>query len=447
MTSIRRRLLIALFTLWVSVWVAIALITLNRAGHEIGELLDAQLAQTARVLAALWRPTATATPGAPPLSPVGHPYEAKLSCQYWQGGRLRASFGAAPGDALGQGPGFSDHEVGGLRWRVFGLPGAAPDEMLFVAQSYSIRQELINYLTVQALWPVLWSLPLAAALIWLAVGDGLRPLTQLARSIARRSPAHLEPVDAAHVPLEVRPITDALNQLLGQLAGALAGERRFAADASHELRTPFAIIRTHAQIARRSQDAAERQQALDHLLLGVERASRLIGQLLTLARLQDGPSPTAGATALTQAVTRAVAERTADARLRGLVLTATTPEGDPVVIAARPVLIELLLRNLIDNGLKFTPAPGWVHVELGLHGQTPVLRVSDAGPGIPAPERARVFDRFYRSREQRVAGTGLGLAIVGQVCALLKASIALRDGPDGRGLCVEVTFPARSVPG
>ena len=282
MKSIRRRLLIILLGSWTTVWLAVAAVTLDRSGHEVGELLDAQLAQTARVLCRITNagnlPNLEGLPQV--LTPFDHPYESKISFQLWRDGELVSAFGGAPQEPLAETLGFSDQEIGETRWRVYGLNTGVPEEMLFVAQSYAIRQELIQFLTVHALQPILWSLPLIILLIWFAVSDGLRPLSSLARDIGKRSAERLTPVDETAVPVEVRPLTNALNRLLEQLDQALSMERRFASDASHELRTPLAVIRTHAQVAYRSKDAAERAEALQDLIAGVDRATHLCSQLL-----------------------------------------------------------------------------------------------------------------------------------------------------------------------
>ncbi len=444
MNSIRRRLMLSLFGLWTLVWAAVALVAFERSGHEVDELLDAQMAQTAHFLLNLGSDRAAAGALAVPqaLSTVGHPYEAKLSFQRWQGDHLMASLGAAPSAPLAQTMGFSDQMLGGTSWRVFGLPGTGPGEILFVAQDYSIRKELVDYLTIHALQPILWSLPLSMLLIWLAVSDGLGPLYRLARSIGRRSADRLGPIDGEDVPLEIRPLTEALNGLMERLDEALATERRFAADASHELRTPFAIIRTHAQIAQRSGDPAERRQALDNLILGVDRATRLIAQLLILARLQGESRQAApGVSSLAEAVSQAVAHQQVAAGGRSISLTALVPEDLYNQVPVPGEVLDILVGNLVENGVKYTPPRGRVQVALVPERGGLRLLVTDSGPGIPPANRERVFDRFYRQPGQAQAGAGLGLAIVRRICSSYGLGIELREGAEGVGVAVEVHFP------
>ena len=187
MSSIHHRLLLLLLGSWTAVWLAVAVITLDRSGHEVAELLDAQLAQTARVLGQIT--LAGNLPGLEGLpqvlSPLDHPYESKISFQLWREGELISTFGGAPPGPLAVTFGFSDRDAGETKWRVYGLATSRPDGALFVAQSYAIRHELIEFLTIQALQPILWSLPLTVLLIWFAVRDGLRPLRRLAATPRR----------------------------------------------------------------------------------------------------------------------------------------------------------------------------------------------------------------------------------------------------------------------
>lgn len=444
MRSIRGRLLTILLGSWTTVWLAVAAITLDRAGHEVEELLDAQLAQTARVLCSIIGagnlPNLESLPQT--LSPFDHPYESKISFQLWRDTELISAFGGAPEGPLGDAPGFSDQQIGETRWRVYGLsPSDRPGQILYVAQSYEIRQELIHFLTIQSLQPVLWSLPLIILLIWFGVSDGLRSLSILAHQIGRRSAERLVPVDESVVPVEVRPLTNALNELMEELKQALSLERRFTSDASHELRTPLAVIRTNAQIAYRSTDAAERSEALQGLISGVDRASHLCSQLLMLARLDpDSVESIHHAAPLTEAVTQAVTDKRAAASLKSLTVSMNVPEEDPCVVTVDPSALSLLIGNLLENAIKYTPEGGAVRLLVAPRGDRTLLQVTDTGPGVPSLDRSRVLERFYRRSRASAPGSGLGLSIVQRICELYGAKLELLDGDDGKGLCVEVTF-------
>ena len=443
MSSIHHRLLLLLLGSWTAVWLAVAVITLDRSSHEVAELLDAQLAQTARVLGQIT--LAGNLPGLEGLpqvlSPLDHPYESKISFQLWRAGELISTFGGAPPGPLAVTFGFSDRDAGETKWRVYGLATSRPDEALFVAQSYAIRHELIEFLTIQALQPILWSLPLTVLLIWFAVRDGLRPLSRLAGAIGMRSAERLLPIDESNVPTEILPLTNALNGLMGRLDQALSAERRFASDASHELRTPLAVIRVHAQIAKRSKDAAERAEALEALILGVDRATHLCSQLLVLARLDPDAAESVHRTAsLTDAVAQAVEDKQAAARLKSVAVTDALPEGGLPEVVIDPSALGVLVSNLLENAIKYTPEGGRVRISAMTRGGRVALQVADSGPGIPAADRERVLERFYRRDGQSAPGAGLGLSIVRRICELYGAEISLLDGENGGGLSVEVTF-------
>lgn len=444
MTSIRGRLLIILLGAWITMWLAVSVITLDRSGHEVAELLDAQLAQTARVLCRITNagnlPNLEGLPQV--LTPFSHPYESKISFQLWRDGDLVSAFGGAPQAPLSEHLGFSDQDIGETLWRVYGLDTGRPEERLYVGQSYAIRQELIHFLTIHALQPILWSLPLTILLIWFAVSDGLRPLRSLALDISRRSAERLAPVDESTVPVEVRPLTNALNGLMEQLEQALSMERRFTSDASHELRTPLAVIRTNAQIAYRSTDASQRAEALQGLISGVDRATHLCSQLLLLARLDPEAAESAHhAASLTAVVGQVVRDHKSAASAKSLALTASVPDADPCVVSVPLSALSVLVGNLLENAIKYTPPKGQVRLSVAPRGGVALLHVSDSGPGIPPLERPRVLQRFYRQNGSSSPGSGLGLSIVNRISELYGAHLQLLDGDEGRGLCVEVTFP------
>jgi signal transduction histidine kinase len=454
MKSIRTRLAVSLLALWAVIWGAIALVAMERSNHEVEELLDAELAQMALVLRSigLLGNLSDLGPEGQDLASLGHHYETRISFQLWHDDELLAKLGAAPDERLAQRLGFTDQTVGTRRWRVFGIPCDNPERVLYVAQDFAIRQELVGYLTLHALQPILWSLPLAALLVWIAVTDGLRPLSQLARAVAERSDRRLEPIADETVPVEARPLITAVNDLMRQLRRTLALERRFSADASHELRTPVAIIRTHAQIARRADDPAQLQQALDNILRGVDRAARVVEQMLALSRVRyDRPKREGDRTPLLPAVTEVVEDRHAAAVAAGLELEHQLRADDHCVVGVPATILRVLVANLLDNAIKFTPSGGRVLVEVDVLSEDTRLAVSDTGPGIPVDRRERVFYRFYREPGQEEPGAGLGLSIVKRICDRYGARIRLDDavpsgtGPQGPGLRVEVLFP-RSNP-
>jgi two-component system sensor histidine kinase QseC len=448
--SLRRRLLVILLSLFATAWVVLALFSYRNARHEIEELFDAELAQSARVLLALTQHelnepdelnddaelgTISVDGG------TGHRYEKKIAFQVWLGERLLLRSPSAPATHLAPNPGFSDRQIDGNPWRVFSLPGDREDVRIEVGERDDVRMELVRDIVRDLLWPFLLTLPVLGLLIWSGIGRGLAPLKRTAAEIGRRSPHQLDPLPLGGTPAELRPVVDSLNKLLARLDDALESERRFTANASHELRTPLAGLKAQAQVAARAASEAERAQALAQLVRGVDRATRLVEQMLTLARLDPGEAATHYEVVdLAPLLGEILAEYGPAALDKGIELgLAENTEG--TVLADRAAL-EVMLRNLIDNAIRYTPAPG--NVEVGAHtsGREVVLWAADSGPGIPESERARVFDRFYRVAGTDAAGCGLGLSIVRRIALLHGARIELGATSAAGGLRVEVHFPA-----
>jgi two-component system OmpR family sensor kinase len=289
--------------------------------------------------------------------------------------------------------------------------------------------------------PLLVLLPVLIALIWITVGRGLRPLNEVAAAVSRRSAEVLEPLPSAHLPSEVTPLVTALNDLLARLGHSLNLQRTFIADAAHELRTPLAAVRLQIQMAERAGTDAGRAAAFAQLKDGVTRATHLVEQLLTLARNEpDAPERPFATVNLLDVAREVVAERApvADAKSIDLGLTGQTPAA----IMGDAEGLRAMLGNLVDNAIHYTPAGGRVDVEVAVQDRRAAVAVTDTGPGIPAAERERIFDRFYRGRTAGASGSGLGLAIVRKVAERHRATVDLGTGTEGRGLRVVVHFPS-----
>jgi two-component system sensor histidine kinase QseC len=240
----------------------------------------------------------------------------------------------------------------------------------------------------------------------------------------------------------VRPLAERLNALFRRVGESLEKERAFTADAAHELRTPIAGIRAQAQVAREATEDAERRRALDQVLAGCDRAARLAEQLLTLARLDAGQGQLRLAPCdLAQIAREVLAELAPGAHSCGTALALVAVA--PVPVAGDSLLLHVLVRNLVDNAVRYGGPEGAVTVTVGRDAEGSRLCVSDRGPGIPLAERQRVLDRFYRSVGTREQGAGLGLSIVSRIAALHGAKLELSEGPGGHGLCATVGFPAR----
>jgi two-component system sensor histidine kinase QseC len=426
----------------------------RRAMHEADEMFDAQLAQNAQLLLAL-------TAGAHDDDEVEldghawHPYQRKFLFQVWETGeegddgrgapRLALHSAGAP-RAWPEGAadrGFSMAEVAGRPWRFFALAGEGDDDhrrIVLAAQELSIREELARQVALSNLMPYLLGLPLLALALVLLARQGLVPLRRLADSVQARAPEHLDPLPEADLPDELRPLAGSMNRLFERMARTLARERRFTSDAAHELRTPLAALRAQLQVAERTPDAAERGQAIAKALHGADRMTHLVAQLLALARLEGGAvEPPSAPVDLAALLAEQLAEFAGPAERRGV-----TVEGEvaaAVRVPGNPELLRALIRNLLDNALRYGAEGGRLAASLTASEGAAVLRVADAGPGLTPAERAELGRPFRRLRPEAAEGAGLGLSIVGRIAELHQARLSYGEGLDGRGLGVELTFP------
>jgi signal transduction histidine kinase len=310
------------------------------------------------------------------------------------------------------------------------------EEHLSRHEAREAREEIAEALGKSLVWPLAAALPALALAIWLGVGSGLRPLRELRAQLARRGASDLAPLDTARAPAEIEPLVAELNRLFSRIEQAMGRERRLTADAAHELRTPLAVLSTQAQVARRAQDEASRNEALDALVDGAERAARLIEQMLTLARLESGQTAAATSLELREIVRAAMAEVASRALAKGIELELA--EGAPVWLEAHGALLGVLARNLIDNAVRYTQPGG--RVEAAVH-PGPRLEIRDNGPGVPAGELSRLGERFHRLAGQNESGSGLGLSIVLRIAELHGARVVFAPADAGRGLAVSVLFP------
>lgn len=436
--SLRRRVLVlGLGSLALGLGVVGAFVYVS-AVKEINELFDAELAESARMLADLHSPGLDGP--APGESAPAHPYERKLAFVMRDGAGevvLQSRFGNLA-DSDAPCAGYEQDRLGGVEWQLFCLQVPGQDMTVLVGQQLAIRRELEGELVIAQLVPYLLALPLLAFATWLAVGRALAPLSSLSRQIAGRSARNLEPVRAADVPAEVEPLVAELNRLLLRVRRAIEDEKRFTADAAHELRTPLAAIRAQTELALRKLPAGDASAALGKVIRGVDRGAHLVDQLLALARLDHADEVRREPLSL-----RPVAERAAAAwreRFEAAGVSLAVAGSAEARAPADEALLEILLDNLLGNALRHVPAGGRVAIEA----EDGRLAVEDDGPGIPAGERERVLQRFVRGPDARGTGSGLGLSIVARIAELHGARLALGPGRAERGLRVEVDF--RSPP-
>jgi len=447
MPSIRKRLLFNLLTFFLLSWLIIAGFTYSQAKHEIEELFDAQLAQTAGMIAELAvnkveKKEINSTALVKAI--YGHKYERKVSFQIWKGDQLLLHSQSAPHSKLSLSLGFSDKSINGIAWRVFGMQHSQSNYMIYAGENYGVRNEMIFYVTQSVLLPLLWELPLLAILIWLCIGQGLRSLQRVALEVARKTPQQLMPIESKNVPDEIIPLTTSLNDLLYRLNQAFELEKRFTADASHELRTPLAGIRTQSQVALRSIDPEEQKKALLNIIQGVDRSSHLVDQMLILARLEPESSNKNFATVdmliLSENIISDLFPLAKEKQIELSLIDQTTTTAQHSVKGYEPGLA-ILLRNLIDNAIRYTPSNGHVELAIFTKNSNCCLTISDSGPGIPEDKRERIFDRFYRQDNHDGYGCGLGLSITQRIADIHHAKISLAAGLDGKGLCVTILFP------
>jgi len=431
--SIRRELLVWLL-LGIALAVAAAAVgTYWRARDEANALFDYQLKEMAASLTDA--PFAAVPAGAGTIGAGSN----AMVVQIWDRNGVQL-FLSQPHRILPQNAqlGFTTLATENGPWRVFSALAAG--QVVQIAQPMSARRELAASMALRTIMPLLAVLPFLAILIWFTIARGLKPLDRVAAAVARRSPTLLEPLPETDLPREVQPLVGALNDLLSRLSHTLDAQRAFVADAAHELRTPLTAVHLQAQLAERATTAAESAAALAELKGGLERATRLVEQLLTLAREEPGVSEVPPASVDLAALAREViADLASLAGAKGIDLglsstSASTIKGDADALRT-------LISNLVDNAIRYTPAGGRVDVALADDADSVVLTVRDSGPGIAVEDRERVFDRFYRgSGAGGIRGSGLGLAIVKRIAERHGAGVELGTGIDGRGLGVTVRF-------
>lgn len=331
--------------------------------------------------------------------------------------------------------GFSNLHLDGQDWRVFGA--ATPLRVVQVAQPLAVRQRLAAVAALRSIVPVAIALPLVAALVWWLIGVSLAPLARVATAAGTRSASALDALPTTGLPGEVAPLVEAFNGLLARLATAFDTQRSFVADAAHELRTPLTALKLQLGLLRDAPPGPEQDAAIARLRGGIDRAVRLVEQLLALARAEPGAAAPTQALDLADIARQAVADVQPLAERAGVVLSLDAAE--PLPLEGDPQALRSAVRNLIDNAVKY----GARNVQVSARRQAGalLLRVDDDGPGIPPEARERVFDRFQRGDSAGTEGSGLGLAIVRAAARQQGAHVVLGEAPLG-GLRAEIRWGA-----
>jgi two-component system sensor histidine kinase QseC len=467
-------------------WAVVVGIMIDDSINEAYELFDSHLAQTALALLRVSDPddghqvhmpmhtespnmteifsawphlserlrSAKGDAGSAPVAPPGaaadssslhtlyDEYERRLRYQIWDGeGKLLLRSANAPAVAMTDLDGFSEiTDKNGVVWRLYGVWDQHHSFRILVAEALDTRNNLLRNIALDLVQPMVLGLPVLLILLWYSIRRGLDPLRALAKEISHKRAESLTPIDAGTSPEEIRPMVLALNGLLQGVNRAMENERCFTANAAHELRTPLAAIQAHLAAARAATEPGDREQSLDQLQRGLERSIRLVGQLLTLARLDPEQAlPDAEPVNIRELLESACAEIAPLALARDQVMELTVA-GDLAPLTGNGSMLAMLFANIIDNAIRYTPDGG--HIAVNAYDESGLcVDVTDDGPGIPAEERGRVFERFCRLADQSKPGTGLGLTICRRIAELHGARIELGDAPGGRGLTVRLRFP------
>ena len=453
MNSIRHRILTLIIGLLLVGLLVLTLFNVYDSNHEIAEVYDAQLAQNARLLEGVMRmPLDRAEHvqlyqafnqalGQAESRGDGHPYESKIAFQVWDNeGNLLVRTASAPTfTGRPDGAGFSYFvDMNRLEWRVFVLKDAELGLRIWVGERDDVRSDLVDRIVRHTVLPNLIGSVVLMVAIWLAVSWGLKPLANFASTLRGRHSGSLQPLRLSPLPSELEPMQAALNRLLGQIQDLLNRERRFIADAAHEMRTPLAVLRVHAQNVLEARNEEQRRESLGYLIIGVDRTTRLVNQLLTIARLEPSTSCASKTPVdLVSAVRESLVQLTPWVLNKGLELSFECVE-DAHEVNVDFAAIDVALHNLITNAVNFSPKGGQVTVGLSFLSSHFLLTIDDQGPGIDEVERDRLFEPFYsRGNDQ---GVGLGLAIVRKAALVNGGEVSLDNLANG-GLRATLKIP------
>ncbi|MES9941326.1 MAG: ATP-binding protein [Candidatus Thiodiazotropha sp. 6PLUC2] len=485
-SSIRKRLLVGLISTIIILWLVSAFFVYRAASSEVEEIYDATLAQEARILATLMiheveedserkeklqkivfelgEETIRKSPIfmqilqeylntesekdyltlVPRNSIKGHRYESKIvflikgtNGKTYLRSNLPASFNEFEKE-------YNNFIINGKEWRMFGLTEPSAQFNVLVGELLEVRQETVSEIVFNSLWPILISLPAIGLFIWIVVGGGLKPLKDIAAKVENRDPNSLESISTEDVPDEVIPMVESLNRLFLRVDSTLENERRFTADAAHELRTPLAALKTLAQ-AKSLTEGHNHAGFLDQVIRGVDRATHLLEQLLTLARMdsQSLDESHIQRVDIHQETINILSSIAALAVDKDIEISFDGP-SESVMVSGYSPAIQILLRNLIDNAIRYTPKNGEVSVKLTQLDDGVKIFVEDTGPGIPAEQQEGIYQRFRRGEDiNNTQGSGLGLAIVKRIIELHNATIEMQNRKES-GLRISVLFPKNS---
>ena len=443
MNSLRGKLFLILVAATSLIWLAATCWTYVGARREVESVLDARLQEAARMVLSLASSNgvgASQDGGDSRQTAELLNYERQLSCQIWSlDGRLVARSSGAPNESLSdRRAGFSERLINGETWRVFTAEDAAKGVRVLVGDRIGLRDHFVAEILKGILTPMGLVVPLLGFLIWASLNRGLRPLQGLAEELTRRSADDMRPIETGGVPTEIQPVIGSLNALFARVKDALRHERDLTAFAAHELRTPLAGLRTQAQIAMAAPDEATRSAALRQILVGVDRTTRLVRQLLAIAKLDAAPE----AIPANQVSIGGVIEEVIEALPmsdRAIPITVDPALKNIMVTANRDTLL-LAIRNLHENAARHMLQPGAIRWSMEKKSDALAVYIDDEGPGIPQEEMALVTNRFFRGRNKSPLGSGLGLSIVDLALRASGARLVLQNRKDACGLRAQIIW-------
>ncbi len=442
--SIRRHLLTNLTIALLVSSVIISAVTYMVAGEELDELYDENMQQVALALLSQYGDNPREQPdNRKNLGKLDG--QEKFLIQVW-GKDKTLLYTSHPTISIPEqsAQGYGSLQFDDKEWRYFSGSGNGVTVQTF--QPMEERHEVIMEVSSKFLIPLLLQIPLLGLLIWWTVGKSLKPLTDVSRAIGTRSSKALQPLPSEDLPQEIKPLVLALNELLERLDSALKAQRRFTADAAHELRTPLTAVQLQLDLLKRSKSENDKNEALEKLASGIKRSIHVVRQLLSLAHQEpEAKEQTFETLDLATVLYEAAVPFEAVAQQKNITLHVSKREK-PANVMGNISSLRILIENLLDNAIRYTPEGGKVEASIASQGDAVTLCIADSGSGIPQEERDRVFDRFYRITGTEQSGTGLGLSIVKQIAERHKASIVLGDGIDGKGLAARILFPTARSP-
>ena len=441
--SIRKRLLFYISISVIFLSLIVGSLSLYSAYEETGEIYDAQLAHSAKILLQLTEhevgehkryeiELGTERPD------LAHRYENKLTFRIWKDNLIVTKSHRAEsfGDFTAP-PGFSNQVLSDEKWRFFVFLDPQTNITIEVAEKMEVRRELIFKILASFWGPLFFFIPILLIIVWCVVSISLKPVITLSKRVDIRDSNDLTAIETDSVPLEIHPLIVAMNNVLERIQSSFTREQQFTDNAAHELRTPLAAMKTQTQVLiKKASHIPECSEGLDNLHKSIDRASRMVEQLLSFSRLQSGilEMDTVDLSLICKTI---VDDLLPLATKKGITLNSEQTPNIPV--SGNRHALEIVVKNLLDNAIKFSPEGSTVTVDLHSNNQKAVLTISDQGIGIPASERERVFERFYRVHKSKYQGSGLGLPMVHWVCDVHGADLALSENtPSGLSVAIEM---------